>query len=74
MGPRFFYRDRKHTHIYMYAYVCTYACVTGKQKGDGARKGTRRERKGERRLRGGMRDMNIVNIHDICERNCLCEI
>lgn len=48
--------------------------MTWKQKGDGARKGTRRERKGEMRVRGGMRDMNIVNVHDIFERNCLCEI
>ena len=53
----------------MYAYVCAYACMTWKQKGDGARNKTRRERKGERRPRGGMRDMNIVNVHDIFERN-----
>ena len=65
----FFYRDIKHTHIYMYAYVCAYACMKWKQKGYGARKKTRRERKGERRPRGGMRDMNIVNVHDIFERN-----
>lgn len=65
-------------HVYMctYMYICiyTYVYMTWKQKGDGARKETSREGKGEKQLRGRMRGINIINLHDILERNCLYEI